>query len=405
MRELLKLALTSLGLNKLRAGLTMFGIIWGIATVIILVSVISGFAKQNEQMWEDMGVNLLIMEYSPYFTKDDTRIPLVPDAGDAGFIAEYNPLVRTAAPQVDEWRQMQVGMKSEYFGVTATTPSMQEIRDYQVAGGRFFGLVDYDACSKVAVLGDDVRKTLWGEDAEPIGEQLSISGVTFTVIGLMPEHRGHSDHSVFIPLSTYEKSLARLGRARGRGNFSIYAALKNQMDYDTAKTMLQRTLAARHGFDPSDEEAIRFRDFSRWRQQSQVMLAMMFIVSYFVGMTTLAAGAVGVMNIMLVSVGERVCEIGLRKALGAPRAAVLGQFLLEALILTLIGGAIGIVLGLALVGVLRQLPLPEEFPTPVATVNTVCIAVVVNIIVGLIAGTYPARRAAGLDPIVALRTE
>ncbi|OPX23946.1 MAG: hypothetical protein B1H03_00105 [Planctomycetales bacterium 4484_113] len=405
MCELFKLALTSLGLNKLRAGLTMFGIIWGIATVIILVSVISGFAKQNQQMWKDMGVNLLIMEYAPYFTRDGTRMPLTPDPADAAFIEEYNPLVRAAAPQVEEWRQMQVGAKKDFFGISATTPHMRGIRDYRLAAGRFFGPIDYDNCSKVAVVGCEVKNTLWGEGASVLGKQLAVSGVTFTVIGEMERRRGGSDHRVFIPLSTYEKSLARLGESRGRGNFSIYAALKNQMQYDATQTMLRRMLAARHGFDPSDEEAIRFRDFSRWRQQSQVLLLMMFIVSYFVGVTTLAVGAVGVMNIMLVSVGERVREIGLRKALGAPSGSILGQFLLEALILTLAGGFFGIVLGLTLVGLLRLLPLPEQFPTPVITANTICIAVVVNVVVGLIAGTYPARQAALLDPIVALRTD
>jgi len=166
-----------------------------------------------------------------------------------------------------------------------------------------------------------------------------------------------------------------------------------------------KILSARHGFDPNDEEAIRVRDFSERRAEINILMLIMMVISYAIGVMTLAIGAVGVMNIMLVSVRERVREIGLRKAVGASRARILAQFLTEALILTLVGGFVGIALGFLVVGILVKVPLPEGFPPPAISAGIVYSAFMVNIVVGVIAGTYPAMQAASLDPIVALRTE
>jgi putative ABC transport system permease protein len=169
--------------------------------------------------------------------------------------------------------------------------------------------------------------------------------------------------------------------------------------------MVKRLLAARHGYDVTDESAIRVRDFAEWRDMAKKIFGMFFAVFYTIGILTLAIGAVGVMNVMLVSVQERTREIGLRKAIGATFYVILTQFMAESLAIALIGGIMGMAVGLLLTGIMRMAPLPDTFPPPVVTATTIYIAVAVNIVVGLLAGTLPARQAASLDPIVALGSE
>ena len=300
---------------------------------------------------------------------------------------------------------MQVGDTKEWFGLNATTDKMNAIRGYTLSAGRFISPIDYESASKVCVIGSEVKKTFFGENVPALGKTIMVSQVGLKVIGVLSERGGRSDYVVIVPLSTYEASFARLTSTRGWGGFVIYARLKDPKRYDEARQKIIKILAARHGFEPKDEEAIRVRDFSERRAEINVLMLIMMVISYAIGVMTLAIGAVGVMNIMLVSVRERVREIGLRKAVGAGRARILAQFLTEALILTLIGGLIGIALGLLVVGVLMKSPLPEGFPPPAVSAGIVYSAIIVNIVVGIVAGTYPAMQAASLDPIVALRTE
>jgi len=411
MLELLKLATASLLNQRARTFLTMFGIVWGIAAVIILVSIVGGFKAENDEMWLGMGIDKVQLRYSDSYEVADTRYPLVADADDADFIVAYSSNVRRAGVEQEEWRQMEAitgashegSAEGDWYGIVGMTPQLRELRGLHAEHGRFLSAVDYDQASKVVVIGNEVAKSLWGEDAVPVGEILGISGTNFTVVGITPEDAGRMRWRVLMPLQTYETSLGLVGQT---GRFSITVEMKDPELYDQTVIELRRMLAARHGFDPSDEDAIRFEDFARWREQGQAVFLAMFVVFYFVGVMTLAIGAVGVMNILLVSVRERTREIGLRKALGAPKRSVLGQFLLEALLLTTIGGIVGIALGLSAVGFLRgTMGEVEGFPTPVVTMTSVYAAVAVNLVVGILAGTYPARQASSVDPIVALRAE
>ncbi len=405
MIEIIKLALASLSINRLRSVLTMFGVIWGIATVIILVSVINGFRVENEKMFEYMGADLLVLEYSPFYEANGVRYPLSFDEDDASFIEANSMLIESAAPQIQEWREMQVEDKKRWFGLSATTEKMDDIQRLELASGRFITTVDNENASKVIVIGERVREFFFGNDTDVIGKKITMSGSTFTIIGVLQEQNTHNDWRTYIPLKTYESAISPMAERRSWGSALIYAKLKDLKRYDQAREEVRRILAARHGFEPTDEEAIRFRDFSEYRSQVNLLLLIMFTITYAIGLITLALGAVGVMNIMLVNVKERIREIGLRKAIGASRPSIGMQFLAEALILMLIGGVIGIILGVFVVGVLRELPLPEGFPVPAISAGIIYTAFAVNILVGIIAGTYPALQAASLDPIVALRTE
>ncbi len=406
MNQLLNIALRGLSANRLRAVLTMFGVVWGIATVIILVAVINGFRISNEKMFQDMGIDLLVMEYSRFYIKEGTRYPLTFDEEDAKFIQANHPEIEFSAPQLEEWREMQVGDKKEWFGINATTPEMKDIRGYILEAGRFITLVDEENSSKVIVIGARVKEEFFGESGKPVlGSLIAISGKHFQIVGILAERAGFSDWAVIMPISTYKNSLAQLGHGGGWGNRVIYAKLKQQSSYEKTREEIRSMLSARHGFEADDDMAIRFRDFQERRAEANKMLIILFLITYLIGLITLAIGAVGVMNIMLVNVRERVREIGLRKAIGATIFSITAQFLAEALLLMMIGGLIGIVFGTFVVGILRQIPMPEGFPTPIVTIPTIYSALIVNILVGAIAGAYPAYVAASLDPILALRSE
>lgn len=413
MWELLKLSVDGLLRKSLRAFLTMFGIVWGIASVIILVAIFEGFRAQNEEHWAGVGSSTVQLRYSDSFTYDGVNYPLQADPADAVFLEDYCPNVDMVGVEEGEWMEMEPVSSAgsgesggtaepKWFGVRAVSPSIQAIREVKVSGGRYFSPVDYDQANKVIVMGSHVLEELYGDNANPIGELVSLSGRSFEIVGLMEEGSGFLDWHVLMPYSTYEKNI----RPSGSSDLNLLVKLKDPEKYDETVTRIKHMLAARHGYDPNDETAIQVQDFARWREEGQTMVVMMLIVGYFVGIMTLAIGAVGVMNIMLVNVRERTREIGLRKALGATRRSIQLQFLLEALLLTSVGGAAGLGLGMSVAGLMKLIPEKvEEFPEPVVTITMLIVAVVVNLVVGVIAGTYPARQAAALDPIVALRDE
>lgn len=423
---IIKQAFANLAVNRGRTVLTMFGIIWGIATVIILVALISGFNEQNVKQMEQNGANMLVLEYGDTYTKNGVRYPLVPDLADAAYIAQNCPYVKQAVPQVENWAEMSVGMRQDGFNVVASTTEVADTMQLEPDFGRFFNVVDYDSRAKVIVVGYRIADTFFGSGGgrggrggsgggggsgstptvvpKAVGKTISIYGQEFTVIGQLPRQRSRSDWTAYMPLTVFQSVFATPRNPLG-GNLSIYATLDNPLNYDAGALMVRRLLNAKHGLDPDDKDSIRLRDFAEWRKQAAIVFLMFFAVFYTIGLLTLTIGAVGVMNVMLVSVQERTREIGLRKALGATPATIISQFVFETLAITVLGGIAGMALGLIIVGALRTLPLPDTFPPPLVTPSVIIVAAVSNVIVGLFASILPAKRAASLDPIVALRAE
>jgi len=415
--ENLRVALDGLAVNKMRSALTMLGVIIGVGAVIALMSVGEGAQVSITEQITSVGTNLLFVSpgaanFGPVRGATGSAATLTYD--DAEAIADPGnvPDAAVVAPEYSKNTQVIFGDANVNTSVLGTTGEYLNTYDLEMASGRFIEEKDVDRRANVAVLGYQAAQDLFG-GFDPIGQKIKValSGenggrVALTVVGVLEEQgdsmMGSADDTVYAPISTAQTKLFSGRNARGEllvTRVNVLAASEDQVDavLDQIDALLRR----RHDLDP-DEEA----DFSVMNQAD--MLEMMTTVTdtltVFLGAIagiSLLVGGIGIMNIMLVSVTERTREIGIRKAVGARKADILTQFLLEAVVLSLLGGLIGILLGVGL-GKLVDL---TGLMTSVVTPSSVLLAVGFSLAVGLFFGIYPANQAARLNPIEALRYE
>jgi len=406
-----RLALGSLLANKLRAVLTMLGIIIGVAAVITLISVGEGVQDVVVSEFEGLGNNLLfVVPGSPdanEFTGDLVRAELTND----DYLALANPsavpdLVRVA-PTYGRPAIVTRGGEEARTTVTGTTPDYTDVRDFYPIEGDFFTEQDVTTAARVAVLGQSVYEQLFPDGTPPVGETIRINNVNFRVIGLMEEKGGSGfndqDDVVLIPLNTAQRRLFPARRADGEYRVDqILAQVASEERQDAA--IVEMGLALR------DSRGIAYRDEDDFTilSQSDVIGALSQItnvLTVFLGLIagiSLLVGGIGIMNIMLVSVTERTREIGLRKAVGAKRRDILWQFLTEAIILASLGGLIGLALGAGGAWLISRF---SDLLDARLAWNSVALAILFSAAVGLFFGIYPATRAARLNPIDALRYE
>ncbi len=407
----IRLAFASLLANKLRALLTMLGIIIGVAAVITLVSVGQGVQAVVVSEFEGLGNNLLFVipgrPDANEFTGAVVRTQLTSD----DYLALSDPLavpdVARVAPTYGRPAIITRGGEETRTTVTGTTPDYTAVRDFQPVLGDFFTEQDVAGAARVAVLGQTVYERLFPDGELPVGETIRINNVNFKIIGLMEEKGGSGfndqDDVILVPLNTAQRRL--FPARRPDGEYRIDQILAQVVSEDR-----QDAAIAEMGLALRDSRGIAFRDEDDFTILSQAEIVgalgqITGVLTIFLGVIagiSLLVGGIGIMNIMLVSVTERTREIGLRKAVGAKRRDILWQFLIEAIILAGLGGLVGLLLGAAGVWVIGSLS--DTLDARLAW-SSVALAVVFSAAVGLFFGIYPATRAAGLNPIDALRYE
>ena len=404
--QTLKIALRALRTNKMRSFLTMLGIIIGIAAVIAMMAVGSGASYVISQQIASIGSNIILV-----LPGSTTSGGLRSGSGGAQTLTSDDvkaimlecPSVETAAPTVRSSGLVVYGNMNWSTVIMGTTPELFDIREWGVSSGRSIGQQDVDGAAKVCLLGQTVAENLFGS-ADPVGQIIRIKKVPFTVIGLL-ERKGQSpqgtdqDDSIFVPLRTAQRNLVRGQRSNTIGALMVKA--KSEALLPKAESEINSLLNQRHRITNGKEPDFSTRNLSELLAVAEQSAKAMSLLLGAVASISLIVGGIGIMNIMLVSVTERTREIGIRMAIGARRNAILMQFMTEAVLLTMLGGIIGILLGTGGATVVSRI---LDWPTLISA-SSITIAFFFSGAVGIFFGFYPARKAAGLNPIDALRYE
>lgn len=401
-----KIALRTIKINKMRSMLTSLGIIIGVSSVIIMLAIGTGAQKSMAEEMAKIGSNLL-MVVSGSTTSGGIRM----GAGskqtltysDTLAIRDKCPSVLAVAPYLSGVKQVVFGNQNWSTGIQGTTPDVLTVRDLIVSDGKFFSEEDVNNSTKVAVLGQTVVENLFG-DLDPIGKTVRLEGVPFEVIGVL-EAKGQSgmgqdqDDTIMIPITTAQKKLIGTdfpGMVR-----HIMVKANDEESLYSAQDEIEQLLRERHRLSSRQDDDFTIRNLTQMMDAAKESSKIMAVLLGAIASVSLLVGGIGIMNIMLVSVTERTKEIGIRMAIGAKTTDIRIQFLLEALLLSLMGGTVGVVLGVLLSKVTEIF-----FSLPVLiSWWSIVLSFGFSGFVGIAFGYYPAYRASLLDPIEALRYE
>jgi putative ABC transport system permease protein len=431
MKEAIRQSLENLRANKLRSVLTMFGILWGIVSIVVLSAMGEGFRRGNDQVLREFGRNIGIVwggrtSLQAGGERAGRVIRLTVD--DARAVATQSRLVEQLSPEIQRGG---VHVKSRYNSASVmihgVEPPYQNIRTIELQYGRQLNWEDEQQERRVALVGWEMARQLFG-DRHPIGEPLTLNGVTFTVVGRLrrkdqdSSYSGPDNTKIFVPFAVMRRLMPRTDAEPDLLSQLIVSPRPHVVD-EMPQVLARRTgrvqdidwpleqevrgiLARRKGFDPADTEAVFMWDTAMQSLFFDRIVSSMKQFFTLVGLVTLALGGIGVMNIMLIAVKDRTKEIGVRKALGATTRAIERQFFLEGLFLTLTSGVAGMIVAVSLCVAVNVLaPLPIRFAGMIITWQTGLLALATLIFVGIVTSTLPARRAAALPPTEALRYE
>ncbi len=401
--EVIRVAFRALARNKMRTALTMLGIIIGVGAVICTVAIGEGASQQVQEQINSLGENLITVNAGSvnlggvHLGNQATK-SLTP--ADAKAIQEQIALISRVSPGVGSGAQIVYGNQNWNTRVTGASPDWLQIRHWPLQRGSAFSDHDVDTEANVALIGQTVAQNLFG-DQNPVGETIRISSIPFRVIGELAAkglnpYGQDQDDTLIVPYTTVMKKLAGIYWLQ-----SITVSATSQDEMDAAQLQIAALLRQRHHLRPDEPDDFIIRNPTDLAQARAQTLNLMEILLAAIASVSLVVGGIGIMNIMLVSVTERTREIGVRMAVGATESDVRRQFLSEAVTLSMFGGAIGVIFGFfASSGVSAMLKWPTLVP-----ISSVFVSVIFSAAVGVIFGYYPARKAASLDPIEALRYE
>jgi len=406
-RTILSEFITDLKAQKLRAFLTMFGIIWGTVAIVVLVAFGVGFRKQTVANMHGIGEGLAIVwpgkttkPYAGYgigrslsFVEEDTKL-----------VAAQVPNVSGISPEYGKRTVTRVGENILTPLISGVNVVYGDIRNINPeAGGRYINTLDLQERRRVAVIGDKVKEFLFA-DQNAVGKTIFIGLTPFTVIGVMQKKTQPSSYNsrdqdrIFIPLTTFESVYGTVYL-----NNIIYQVKDPRLGEETSK-QVREALSKKYRFDPTDQNAVWIWDTTDFDRLAFYMFLGINIFLGLIGSFTLGVAGLGVANIMFIVVQERIKEIGVKRAVGATKINILFQFFSETFFIVFTGSAIGFIISYGIIAALNYLPIKEYVGTPVLSMEVVIVTVVVLVAVGLLSGLMPARRASNLDVVECLRT-
>ncbi len=412
-RDLLADTLRTLWSHKLRTFLTMFGIAWGIISITLMVAAGEGLRVGQERQSQNFGKDIMIVFAGRtslqaggmragrrvWWTESDTRA-----------VQREATACKYVMPELGNNATVRSLYNSGNILITGSFPEFAEVRSLPVAEGRFYDPEDVTEGRRVAFLGSDTKKQLFGTRAA-LGETIELNGLPYVIIGVMREKQQNSSYDgfdvrkVFIPFSSMIRDIPNKSPAPADSVDRMIVVPRSWDDHEACKAQVRRTLGRIHNFDRADKEAAGVWDTVEDAKAFKLIVDGMDYFLGAVGVTTLFLGGIGVMNVMLVAVRERTREIGVRKAVGATRRAILGQFFVETLIVVFLSGGVGMGFAYGLCALVNLIPMPPFFAGMLADWRTAVLSFALLGTVAILSALYPARRAAAIDPIEALRFE
>ncbi len=407
-RSAMRIAFRALEVNKLRSALTMLGIVIGVAAVIATAAIGSGAKVSIQRQIASIGSNLIIVlpgSLTSSGMRMGTGNAITLTESDARDLMQQSLDIARAVPVVRGGAQVVYENSNWATILFGTTPGFLDVRGVTVADGAPFTQQDVDSASKVALLGPTVAANLFG-DVDPVGRSIRIKNVPFTVVGVL-SRKGQSatgqdqDDLILLPISTAKRKVIGIKSANADAVDAIMIQAKSTDRVDAAQEEARALLRQRHHLAPAEDDDFSLRNMQEIFATQAASSRILSIMLAAVASVSLVVGGIGIMNIMLVSVRERTREIGLRQAVGAKTSDILMQFLVEAVTLSISGGCVGVALGVGASFVISAI---AGWST-VVSLGAVLLAVFFSALVGIGFGYYPARKAAYLDPIEALRAE